>query len=55
MSCNTHCANVIGAQNIYIPEPKRFTIYPYKESSAFTVAKAKEIGLKLHYQVTGEC
>ena len=54
MSCNTQCAGVIGAQNIYNPGPKRFTIYPHA-GTEFTVAKAKEIGLKLHYQVTGEC
>ena len=55
MSCNTQCLNILGIQNIYSPGPKRFTIYPNRETQELTVAKAIEIGLKVHYQVTGEC
>ena len=55
LSCHTQCHNIFGIQNIYNHGPKGFTVYPTRETMAMTVAYAKEIGLKIHYQVTGEC
>ena len=56
LSCHTQCHNIFGIQSIYNYGPKGFLVFPTRETNnALTVGNAKQIGVKLHYQVTGKC
>ena len=47
---------ISGVQDIYNHGPNGFLIFPHKaRDETLTVEDAKNWGVEVHYQVTGEC